>query len=74
VLVQLKEEPMASANWEDFDDFCSRFPTFQLEDELVFDDGRDVMCGRTYARRKRAHDVRRAAERASRAQEGQAQD
>ena len=32
VMVQLKEEPMASANWEDFDDFCSRFPTFQLED------------------------------------------
>jgi hypothetical protein len=31
-----------------------------------------VMCGRTYARRRRARDVRREAERAARTQEGQA--
>ena len=72
VLVQWKDEPAASASWEDFDDFHARFPDFQLEDELVFDGGRDVMCGRTYARRRRARDVRRDAERAVRTQEGQA--
>jgi hypothetical protein len=77
VLVQWKDEPAASASWEDFDDFRARFPAFQLEDELVFNGGRDVMCGRTYTRRRRARDVRRAAERAmteqaARAQEGQA--
>jgi hypothetical protein len=65
VLVQWKDEPAASASWEDFDDFRARFPTFQLEDELVFDGGRDVMYGRTYARRRRARDVRRAADRAA---------
>jgi hypothetical protein len=50
VLVQWKDEPTASASWEDFDDFHVCFLTFQLEDELVFDGGRDVMCGRTYFR------------------------
>ena len=72
VLVQWKDESAASASWEDFDDFRARFPAFQLEDELVFDGGRDVMCGRTHARRRRARDVRRDAERAVRTQEGQA--
>ena len=70
VLVQWKDEPAASASWEDFDDFRLQFPDFQLEDELVFDGGRDVMCGRTYSRRRRARDVRRDAERAARSQEG----
>jgi hypothetical protein len=45
------------------------FLPFQLEDELDFEAGRDVMCGHTYVRR--ARDVRRAAERAERV--GQAQ-
>jgi transcriptional regulator GlxA family with amidase domain len=71
-LVQWQDEPAASASWEDYDDFRAQFPDFQLEDELVFDGGRDVMCGRTYARRSRARDVRREAERAARTQEGQA--
>jgi hypothetical protein len=65
VLVKWKGEPSASSSWEDFDDFRARFPTFQLEDELVFDGGRYVMCGHTYFRRRRARDVRRAAERAA---------
>jgi hypothetical protein len=65
VLVQWKDEPAASASWEDFDDFCARYPAFQLEDELVFDGGRDVMCGRTYFTRRRARDVRRVAEHAA---------
>ena len=68
VLVEWQGEPPASATWEDLDDLRARFPSFQLEDELDFE-GRDVMCGRTYARR--ARDVRRTTERAERT--GQAQ-
>jgi hypothetical protein len=30
--------------WEDLDDLRARFPSFQLEDELDFEAGRDVMC------------------------------
>jgi hypothetical protein len=66
VLVQWKDEPDTSATWEDLDDFRVRYPDFQLEDELDFDGGGDVMYGRTY---KRACDTRRAAERAGRARE-----
>jgi hypothetical protein len=69
VLVEWQGEPPASATWEDLDDLRARFPSFQLKDELDFEAGRDVMCGRTYARC--ARDVCRAAERAERA--GQAQ-
>jgi hypothetical protein len=65
VLVQWQGEPAASATWEDFDDFRASFPTFQLEDELAFEAGRDVMYGQTYTRRRRARDVRRAAEHAA---------
>jgi hypothetical protein len=65
VLVEWQGEPPASATWEDLDDLRARFPSFQLEDELDFEAGRDVMCGRTYARR--ARDVRRVAERTERA-------
>jgi hypothetical protein len=72
VLVQWKDQSPASATWEDIDTFSAKFPTFQLEDELPLEEGRDVMYGRTYSRRRRARDVRRAAERASRAQEQQA--
>jgi len=65
VLVRWKGEPASSATWEDRDSFCARFPTFQLEDELVQEEGRDVMYGRTYTRRRRTRDIRRAAERAA---------
>jgi len=44
------------------------YPAFQLEDELDLEGGRDVMWGRTYTRRRRARDVRRAEERAQSAQ------
>jgi hypothetical protein len=70
VLVEWQGEPPALATWEDLDDLRARFPSFQLEDELDFEAGRDVMCGRTYARRRRARDVRRAAERAGQALQG----
>jgi hypothetical protein len=66
VLVQWKDEPDTSATWEDLDDFRTKYPDFQLEDELDFDGGGDVMYGRTY---RRARDTRRAAERAGRARE-----
>jgi hypothetical protein len=68
VLVQWQGEPESSATWEDFDDFKASFPTFQLEDELAFEPGRDVMYGKSYSRRRRARDVRRASERAAREQ------
>jgi len=66
VLIQWKGETAASATWEDVDAFLTKFPTFQLEDELPLEGGRDVMYGRQYVRRHRARDVRRAAERAAR--------
>jgi hypothetical protein len=72
VLIQWKDQSPASATWEDVDTFRAKFPTFQLEDELPLEERRDVMYGHTYARRRRARDVRRSAERASRAQEQQA--
>jgi hypothetical protein len=65
VLVEWQGEPPVLATWEDLNDLRARFPCFQLEDELDFEAGRDVMCGHTYARRTR--DVRRMAERAERA-------
>jgi hypothetical protein len=64
VLVHWKHEPAASATWEDRDSFIERFPHFQLADELALEEGRDVMYGRTYARTRRARDVRRDAARA----------
>lgn len=67
VLVQWKGASAASATWEDVAPFRAQYPEFQLGDELVLEEGRDVMVGRKYARRRRARDVRRDAERAERA-------
>jgi hypothetical protein len=64
VLVRWKGEPAASATWEDLDSFTEKYPTFQLEDELVVEGGRDVMYGIPYSRRRRARDIRRATKRA----------
>jgi hypothetical protein len=69
LLVHWRGEPPESATWEDLDSFRDRFPQFQLEDELLLEEGRDVMWGRTYSRRRRARDIRRAAERAGDAAE-----
>lgn len=53
-LIQWKGEPATSATWEDVDTFMDRYPTFQLEDELLVEGGgRDVMWGRTYTRKGR---------------------
>jgi transcriptional regulator GlxA family with amidase domain len=43
----------ADAKWEAVDDFKTRFPDFQLEDELFVEGGRDVMVGKFYQRRGR---------------------
>jgi len=61
VLIQWKGEPAASATWEDLDSFRDRFPSFQLEDKLLVEGGRDVMWGRQYSRRLRARDAARGA-------------
>ncbi|XP_066357957.1 uncharacterized protein [Miscanthus floridulus] len=73
VLIRWKGEPAASATWEDLDSFADRFPAFQLEDELAVEEGRDVMYGRMYSRRRRARDIRRAADRAQSASRRQAE-
>jgi hypothetical protein len=72
VLVQWKGQSASSATWEAVEPFLSKFPSFQLEDELNLEGGRDVMWGHTYTRRRRARDIRRAAERASNAVHAQA--
>jgi hypothetical protein len=64
VLIQWKGQSASSNTWEDRDAFAVKYPAFQLEDELTLDGGGDVMVGRTYSRRRRARDVRRAAARA----------
>ena len=69
MLVQWKGASAASATWEDRDPFVAKYPGLQLEDELPLNGGRDVMCGKTYARRRRARDVRRVAERAAQARQ-----
>jgi hypothetical protein len=65
VLVRWKGQPASAATWEDWEDFIAKHPSFQLEDELSVEGGRDVMWGLSYTRRRRARDVRRAAERAA---------
>jgi hypothetical protein len=40
------------------EEFKRRFPEFQLEDKLLFQEGRDVMYSKTYARRHRRQEIR----------------
>jgi hypothetical protein len=47
----------------------AKFSVFQLEDELPLEAERDVMYGLTYNMRRRARDIRGAAERAGCMQE-----
>ena len=65
VLIRWTGEPAASATWEDVATFTAKYPAFRLEDKPVVEEGRDVMWGIGYTRRRRARDVRRAAERAA---------
>ena len=52
VLVRWAGLPTAEATWEPVDAFREAHPTFQLEDELFVDGGRDVMVGRVYQQRR----------------------
>jgi hypothetical protein len=63
-LIQWQGATAASATWEDTAAFRAKYPAFQLEDELILGGEGDVMFGRTYTRRRRARDVRRAQEHA----------
>jgi hypothetical protein len=44
VLVHWQGEPAESASWEDLDEFRSKYPDFQLEDELDLEGG-EMSCG-----------------------------
>ena len=39
VLIQWIGEPPSSATWEDLEGFADRYPSFQLEDELLIEGG-----------------------------------
>jgi hypothetical protein len=63
LLVHWKGEPAASATWEDADAFIKRYPSFQVEDELLLiEGGRDVIWGHRYQRRPRGQQQIRAQE------------
>jgi hypothetical protein len=51
--VQWKGQPAAEATWTDLATFQETYPSFQLEDELLAEGGRDVMVGKQYTRRRR---------------------
>ena len=53
VLIQWEGTPASAASWEDIDDFIQRYPSFQLEDDLLVEGGRDVMWGKKYSRRNK---------------------
>jgi hypothetical protein len=50
LLVPWKGLHAAEATWTDLEDFRHLYPAFQLEDELLAEDGRDVMLGIRYRR------------------------
>ena len=54
ILVKWANMPASEATWEPVDGFRQAHPSFQLEDELFSEGGRDVMVGTTYRRRDRA--------------------
>jgi len=51
VLVHWADQPDSAATWEDWEDFCRRYPDWQLEDDLLLEGGGDVMWGRQYSRK-----------------------
>jgi hypothetical protein len=53
ILVRWEALPPSEATWEDVEDFKQLYPTFELEDELFLEGGRDVMVGIGYRRRRR---------------------
>ena len=55
VLVQWADMPASEATWEHREEFQAAHPDLQLEDELFPEEGRDVMVGNTYQRKRKAH-------------------
>jgi len=53
-LVQWKGAPATETSWVNCDEFQRLFPKFQLEDELLLQEGRDVMVGLRYSRRSKS--------------------
>lgn len=53
ILVQWEGLPDSDATWEPVAEFRRQYPFFQLEDELFAEEGRDVMWGNVYTRRRR---------------------
>jgi hypothetical protein len=53
ILVRWEALPPSEATWEDVEDFKQLYLTFELEDELFPEGGRDVMVGIGYRRRRR---------------------
>jgi hypothetical protein len=53
VLVRWEAQPPSECTWEDVEEFRTRYPVFELEDELFPKEGRDVMAGRVYTSRRR---------------------
>jgi hypothetical protein len=50
LLIQWKGLPAAKATWTDRAEFQRLYPSFQLVDELLAEEGRDVMVGLRYQR------------------------
>ena len=54
ILVKWMNMPASEATWEPVDGFRQAHPSFQLEDELFSEGGRDAMVGTMYRHRDRA--------------------
>jgi len=65
VLVRWKGAPAAETSWVALDDFREQFPSFQLEDELLLQGGRDVMWGLGYSRRNKRQQAESAQQEAT---------
>jgi hypothetical protein len=51
LLVRWTGQAAADATWVELGTFKRDFPSFQLEDELILQGGKDVMTGILYRRR-----------------------
>ncbi|WVZ98121.1 hypothetical protein U9M48_043599 [Paspalum notatum var. saurae] len=54
VLVHWQGQSAAEASWVPLAEFWQQYPSFQLEDELIVQAGRDVMYGHQYMRCRRS--------------------